>query len=382
MTIPLSLYIHIPWCIKKCPYCDFNSHQAGSDLPEMQYIECLINDLEQELPSIWGRNIQTIFIGGGTPSLFSPDALDYLFQQIHARIPYSPHIEITMEANPGTVEQHKFQEFRKMGINRLSLGIQSFQDEKLQRLGRIHTGTEAHNAINTAKEAGFDNFNLDIMFGLPGQSLEDALHDVKNALTHQPTHFSWYQLTIEPNTHYFQFPPKLPDDDYIWEMQEQGQALLNAAGLHQYEISAYSPDHLQCQHNRNYWLFGDYLGIGAGAHSKITDSALGVVKRKWKIKHPKQYLAAKEFTAGEKIVSSSELPLDFMLNALRLHEPIACALFEERTLLAVDSIQQQLHAAEKLGLITCGVDYFSTTSQGKLFLNDLLQIFSSPDATK
>ena len=376
MKIPLSLYIHIPWCVKKCPYCDFNSHGVQSMIPEMQYADALVQDLEQELPFIWGRNIQTIFIGGGTPSLFSAATLDYLIKQLHARLRFSPTIEITLEANPGTVEQEKFKAFREIGINRLSLGIQSFQDDKLERLGRIHNGTEAMAAINVAKQAGFQNFNLDLMFGLPEQTLEQALSDLKTAISYQPTHLSWYQLTIEPHTHFFQFPPKLPEDDYIWEMQQQGQALLSASHYQQYEISAYSQDNQKCQHNLNYWKFGDYLGIGAGAHSKITDLATGNVTRKWKIKHPKQYLASVEFTAGQKLVPSKELPLEFMLNALRLYQAIPLSLFEERTGLPITYLSKKLSQAEKDGFITLQNGQIMTTSQGKNFLNDLLQIMA------
>lgn len=374
--IPLSLYIHIPWCVKKCPYCDFNSHQANDEIPEIRYVEKLINDFEQEIPTIWGRKIQTIFIGGGTPSLFSPAAFEYLLEQLHARLAYHPDIEITLEANPGTVERNKFTAYRKLGMNRLSLGIQSFQDEKLRLLGRIHNADEAQQAIKAAKLAGFNNFNLDLMFGLPGQTIKEALLDLETAISFNPPHLSWYQLTIEPNTHFFQFPPKLPAEDYIWEMQEAGQALLAAAGYHQYEISAYSQHGFQCKHNRNYWEFGDYLGIGAGAHSKITDKSTGLITRKWKIKHPKQYLQAKEFIAGEKIIPSNELALEFMMNALRLYEPISLQVFKERTSLNLQNILRQIQKAAELGLITWNPEELATTPQGKRFLNDLLQLFA------
>lgn len=373
--IPTSLYIHIPWCVKKCPYCDFNSHAAKDQLPELEYVNALIRDLENDLPLIWGRKIQTIFIGGGTPSLFSSDAIEQLMQQLHARLAFSPTIEITMEANPGTVEQQRFNHYRALGINRLSLGIQSFQDDKLKLLGRIHDSNEAHLAIATAKSAGFDNFNIDLMFGLPTQTLSDALYDLEQAISHRPTHLSWYQLTIEPNTQFFQFPPTLPMDDHIFDIQLAGQKLLAAQGYEQYEISAYSQVKHQSQHNRNYWVFGDYLGIGAGAHSKITDPATGVVTRHWKIKHPKQYLATSTFIAGQQALTTEELPLEFMMNALRLNEKIAIKLFEERTGLPITALKKQLDQAQSKQLLIWADDFIQTTPQGRLYLNDLLALF-------
>jgi putative oxygen-independent coproporphyrinogen III oxidase len=374
MNIPLSLYIHIPWCVKKCPYCDFNSHPLHGEIPELSYIERLIEDIEQELPAIWGRKIKTIFIGGGTPSLFSAAAFEYLFKELSSRLSYLPFPEITLEANPGTVEREKFDSFRKIGINRLSLGIQSFQDNKLMALGRIHTGYEAEKAIEAAKLAGFTNFNLDLMFGLPQQTVADALSDLKTAASYQPTHLSWYQLTIEPNTFFSKFPPTLAHEDDIWEIQEQGQAMI-AAHYHQYEISAYSQQDFQCQHNRNYWEFGDYIGIGAGAHSKITKTDR--VLRKSKIRHPKQYLDAntQNLVAVEKIVHADELPLEFMLNALRLYEAIPFALFEARTGLKLEAILKKLNEAEALGLISLTHESLMTTPLGKRFLNNLLEIF-------
>ncbi len=373
--IPTSLYIHIPWCVEKCPYCDFNSHAARKQLPERDYVNALIKDLENDLPLIWGRKIQSIFIGGGTPSLFSAKALEQLLQELHARLAFSPTIEITLEANPGTVEQQRFIEYRQLGINRLSLGVQSFQDDKLRLLGRIHNSQEAERAIAAAKEAGFDNFNIDLMFGLPSQTLEDALHDVTLAMSHQPTHLSWYQLTIEPNTHFAKFPPKLPLDDHIFEIQIKGQELLQSQGFEQYEISAYSQKKRQCLHNRNYWEFGDYLGIGAGAHSKITDPATGCISRRWKVKHPKQYLKANPFLAGEQLLKTDELPLEFMMNALRLYERVPTALFVERTGLPITSIKQILDEAQRKELLIWNQEYLETTSRGRLYLNDLLDLF-------
>ncbi len=375
MTIPLSLYIHFPWCIKKCPYCDFNSHPINQSLPEEEYIHTLIQDLEQALPTIWGRKITTIFMGGGTPSLFSVEAIDHLLQEINARLPLTPNLEITLEANPSTVEQKKFKAYRQIGINRLSLGIQSFLEDKLHSLGRVHDGKEAREAILIAKEAGFENFNLDLMFGLPEQTPDEALLDLEIALSFQPKHLSWYQLTIESNTYFAQFPPSLPPDDLIWKMQEQGQALLHAHGLSQYEISAYSEPHYQCLHNRNYWEYGDYLGIGAGAHSKITLFDTHQILRKRKIRHPKHYLHGKQFTDEEKIVTDQEKPLEFLLNALRLYEPIPKLLFQERTGLPLSAIEHQINIATQKGLLISTDNALITTELGKRFLNDLLQIF-------
>jgi oxygen-independent coproporphyrinogen-3 oxidase len=373
--IPTSLYIHIPWCVEKCPYCDFNSHAAREQLPESEYVNALIKDLENDLPLIWGRKIQSIFIGGGTPSLFSAKALEQLLQELHARLAFSPAIEITLEANPGTVEQQRFTDYRRLGINRLSLGVQSFQDDKLRLLGRIHDSQEAECAIETAKQAGFDNFNIDLMFGLPTQTLSDALHDLTRAISHQPTHLSWYQLTIEPNTHFAKFPPSLPLDDHIFEMQVKGQELLQSHGFAQYEISAYSQNQRQCLHNRNYWEFGDYLGIGAGAHSKITDPATGCILRRWKVKHPKLYLNANPFLAGEQSLKTEELPLEFMMNALRLYEKVPTTLFVERTGLPIVSIKKILDEAQCKDLLIWNEEYLETTVRGRLYLNDLLALF-------
>lgn len=373
--IPLSLYIHIPWCVKKCPYCDFNSHQARDTIPEDDYTEKLIFDLEQELPQIWGRHIQTVFIGGGTPSLFSPKAYEKLFRNLRARLTFSPNTEITMEVNPGAVEQDRFAGYLDAGINRLSLGIQSFQDDKLLSLGRIHNSTDAITAINHAKKAGFTNFNIDLMYGLPQQSHNDALYDLASAIALEPTHLSWYQLTLEPNTHFAKFPPRLPNDDKIWEIQEKGLALLATTPFKQYEISAFSQQHYQCQHNRNYWEFGDYIGIGAGAHGKVTDFAHGTIKRKWKIKHPKHYLSAIDVVAGVKTLSSEEIALEFMMNALRLNEAVPISLFEERTTLTYSQIETRMAQAVSAGFIETATTQFTTTTLGKQFLNDLVQIF-------
>jgi putative oxygen-independent coproporphyrinogen III oxidase len=372
--VPLTLYIHIPWCIQKCPYCDFNSHKLIGNLPEQDYIATLIKDLEQDLPLVWGRRLSAIFIGGGTPSLFSPNVLEQLLQQIHARLPFS-NIEITLEANPGTVEQQRFEQFYQIGINRLSLGIQSFQDDKLKQLGRIHNGAEAQKAIQAAKLAGFTNFNLDLMHGLPNQNLADALFDLTTAISFSPTHLSWYQLTLEPHTQFYNQPPVLPNEDDIWNIQEQGQQYLADQNYLQYEVSAYSKPGFQCDHNRNYWEFGDYLGIGAGAHSKITDFTQQTITRFWKVKHPKQYLTTQSFIAEKKVVSEQELPFEFMLNALRLNEKIPIKLFERRTGLKLMAIHQSLQQAKQNNLLDWDDTTIYTTELGKRYLNDLISIF-------
>ena len=287
---PLSLYIHLPWCIKKCPYCDFNSHEVPiSGFDEKSYIDALINDLEVELHRMWGRTINSIFIGGGTPSLFLPESLDRLLSSIRARLNLNSNIEITLEANPGAVDAEKFLEYRAVGINRLSLGIQSFDNKSLALLGRIHNSNEARKAIELSKQSGFENFNLDLMFGLPNQTVDNALADLKQAVEQLPTHISWYQLTIEPNTIFSSNPPRLPNDDLIWSIQEQGQIFLQDNNFRQYEISAYARDNRVSIHNINYWQFGDYLGIGAGAHSKITNIAQGQIERFTRHKIQKRY---------------------------------------------------------------------------------------------
>lgn len=375
--IPLSLYIHIPWCVKKCPYCDFNSHNLKTAIPETAYINALITDLQQDLQKlpIMDREIHSIFIGGGTPSLLSPDSLAKLLEDLQKYLRFAKAIEITLEANPGTVEQNKFQGFKQAGINRLSIGIQSFNSDKLKALGRIHDGQEASKAVEAAQRAGFENINLDLMYGLPHQNIAEAIDDLQTALTLNPTHLSWYQLTLEANTAFYHRPPPLPADDLIWEMQLAGQAYLAAQGFHAYEISAYTRN-LPCQHNLNYWLFGDYLGIGAGAHGKITDLSDQTITRTWKTKHPKDYLdAATPFINGQKNLSRAEIPLEFMLNALRLYQPIALDIFTQRCGLNRDAILTQLKTAKARGLLHFDDKAIMTTDLGKRYLNDLLQIF-------
>lgn len=376
---PLSLYIHLPWCVKKCPYCDFNSHEfSPSGFEEDQYIDALIRDLDTELPRVWGRTINTVFIGGGTPSLFSPESLDKLLSAIRARLNIHPAIEITLEANPGTAEAEKFRLFREIGINRLSLGVQSFNDKHLKALGRIHDAAQAHHAIDLAQEAGFENYNIDLMFGLPGQSISDALGDLDKAVAHSPTHISWYQLTIEPNTVFNSKPPTLPNDDDTWSMQEQGQSFLETKGFKQYEISAYAKDKHPALHNLNYWQFGDYLGIGAGAHGKITNVAERKIERYTRHKIPKRYI---ELAGTNAVITETrtlvrdELALEFVMNAFRLTEGVPGQLFSERTGLTLKSAERELLLAEERGLIEWQLNKLKPSPKGIRYLNELLEIF-------
>ncbi len=372
---PLSLYVHIPWCVRKCPYCDFNSHEARTPIPEAEYINALVADLEQDIPRIWGRTVESIFIGGGTPSLFSAEALERLLSQIRALVPLSPAAEITLEANPGTVETEKFMEFHALGINRLSLGIQSFNDSQLALLGRIHGRDEALAAAEAAQTSGFDNFNLDLMFGLPNQTTDEALADVTMAVQLEPTHISLYQLTIEPNTLFHHQPPSLPEDDTIYSMQLRCQDLLMAHGYTQYEISAYAQPGRQCKHNLNYWRFGDYLGIGAGAHGKITDAKRQCITRIRKHRHPQEYLSKSDRISSETTLKRQEVPLEFMMNTLRLREGFESRLFSERTGLPLSNIEKGLRKAEELNLINWDVTAIQPSAQGYRYLNDLVALF-------
>ncbi|MDH4563509.1 radical SAM family heme chaperone HemW [Pseudomonas sp. BN411] len=372
---PLALYVHIPWCVRKCPYCDFNSHAAGSELPEEAYIDALLDDLEQDLGHVHGRELTSIFFGGGTPSLFSANAIGRLLDGVEQRIPFARDIEITLEANPGTFEQAKFAAYRQLGINRLSIGVQSFQEAKLKALGRIHDGDEAVRAADMARKAGFDNFNLDLMHGLPDQSLEDALEDLQTAIAQGPTHLSWYQLTMEPNTVFWNQPPELPEDDILWDIQEAGQALLAEQGYAQYEVSAYARDGLRARHNLNYWTFGDFLGIGAGAHAKLS-SPEGRIIRSWKTRLPKDYLdPAKRFLAGERHLDQNELPFEFLMNVLRLTDGVPAALFTQRTGMPLADLAAARTEAEARGLLLKDPERLVATPEGQLFLNDLLQHF-------
>ena len=372
---PLSLYIHIPWCVRKCPYCDFNSHKAGESLPEKDYVAALLDDLDRDLHWVQGRSIHSIFFGGGTPSLLSVEAYEALFAGLKQRLTFDDDIEITLEANPGTFEAEKFKGYRQLGINRLSIGIQSFRDEQLKALGRIHSADEAIRAVEMARNAGFDNFNLDLMHGLPDQTLDMALADIQQALDLNPTHLSWYQLTIEPNTEYFKYPPKLPEDETLWAIQEAGQKLLAENGFAQYEISAYSQAGTRAKHNLNYWQFGDYLGIGAGAHGKVTLPAQNQILRTAKTRLPKDYLnLAKPFLVSADNIESEDRPLEFMMNALRLYQGTDKQLFSARTGLDFSALSPQYEAAIQEGFLETGPE-IKTTAKGQLFLNALLERF-------
>lgn len=376
--LPLSLYIHIPWCVRKCPYCDFNSHQAQSSLPEDLYVAALLQELDSRLPLIQNRPLKSIFFGGGTPSLFSAQAIGGILEGVAKRIAVSGNLEVTLEANPGTIDQPRFRGFRAAGINRLSLGIQSLQDEKLRILGRIHDRASAIQAVARAKEAGFRHFNLDIMYGLPDQSLEDARQDIQTALDLAPTHFSWYQLTLEPNTAFYRQPPPLPSDDAAWEMQLAGQQILSEAGFRQYEVSAYSLPRQECAHNRNYWEFGDYLGIGAGAHGKLTEPGTGRILRRTKLRHPAHYLEKAghpDAIAGDELVAAQDLPVEFLMNHLRLREGFPITRFGERTGLPVDALQPALDECLAEGLLEWHGESIRCTDHGWNFLDNVLTRF-------
>ncbi|MBY5947532.1 radical SAM family heme chaperone HemW [Photobacterium rosenbergii] len=376
---PLSLYIHIPWCVQKCPYCDFNSHALKTDIPELDYIDALIEDLDTDLAKYGlasqSRELHSIFIGGGTPSLISAPEIGRLLEAVKKRIPFNDNIEITMEANPGTVEAGRFNAYREVGVNRISIGIQSFQDEKLKRLGRIHGSREAITAAGLAQEAGLDSFNIDLMHGLPDQSIDDALSDLKQAIALEPPHLSWYQLTIEPNTLFYSKPPVLPDDDDLWEIFEQGHKLLAEAAYVQYEISGYSKPGRQCRHNLNYWRFGDYLGIGCGAHGKLS-FADGTITRTVKVKHPRGYLnQSKPYLDQEIQVDASERPFEFFMNRFRLLEACPKQDYVERTGLPLASIEGPINWALEQNYLEDKGDEWQITEHGKLFLNDLLAAF-------
>jgi oxygen-independent coproporphyrinogen-3 oxidase len=369
---PLALYVHLPWCVRKCPYCDFNSHERSDALPEREYVDALVADLEAMLPAVWGRRVVSVFIGGGTPSLFSPGAIDRLLAAARARLALEPGAEVTLEANPGTAEAGRFRGYRDAGVNRLSLGIQSFDDEKLRALGRIHSATEARRAIEMA-QASFDNVNLDLMYGLPGQTLEQARADFRQALAFGTTHLSAYELTVEPNTVFYNRPPPgIPGHDVSADMQLAVEELAGAAGFEHYETSAFARPRRRCRHNLNYWEFGDYLGLGAGAHGKL--SFADRVTRHERAKQPRDYMAAAG-RAQEKTVAPRELPFEFMLNALRLVEGVPEGLFAERTGLPGASILGKLRSAREKGLLEEDALRIRPTRRGRLFLNELLQQF-------
>ncbi|MBX9401816.1 radical SAM family heme chaperone HemW [Lysobacter sp. BMK333-48F3] len=378
-TPPLSLYVHLPWCVRKCPYCDFNSHEGRGPLPFQAYVDALIADLEHDLPLVWGRPVHSVFFGGGTPSLFPPEFVDRFLQAAAARLRLAPGCEITLETNPGTAEHGRFELYRAAGVNRLSFGIQSFDDDCLRRLGRIHDSAEAEAAVKLAQDAGFDNLNLDLMYALPGQSLAMAERDLERAFALQPAHISHYQLTLEPNTVFAARPPQgIPDEDGAWDIQEHCQALLAAQGYAQYEVSAYAREGRRCAHNLNYWRYGDYLGIGAGAHGKITLGAEQAILRRWKHKHPTQYLAAAGSAAaigGDDRIGPERRPFEYMLNLLRLVEGFALSDFEARTGLPRAAIATQLAQAADAGWLECDGERVRPTELGRRFTNDVVALF-------
>lgn len=374
---PLSLYIHIPWCIKKCPYCDFNSHSLKNGLPEDAYIDALLSDLQLELPNIWGRHIETIFFGGGTPSLFSAQSIDRLLSGVRSLVRLQPEAEITLEANPGTFEIEKFQGFKDAGITRLSIGVQSFNDDMLTRLGRVHNGGEALRAIDTALKL-FEKVNIDLMYALPKQTVQTALNDVETAIATGASHISAYHLTMEPNTPFGHTPPQgLPQDEAALDIEDAVHDALEGAGFIHYETSAFAKTGMQCRHNLNYWQFGDYLGIGAGAHGKI--SYPDRIERTVRRRHPNDYLAAMHDNPAQaverKTVASDDLPFEFMMNALRLTDGVPAAMLQERTGIPAAKIMAQIETARKRRLLEPDPTVFRPTEQGRLFLNDLLQCF-------
>ncbi|MDQ2076598.1 radical SAM family heme chaperone HemW [Marinimicrobium sp. ABcell2] len=384
---PLALYVHIPWCVRKCPYCDFNSHQAGQTLPEAEYRAALRADLESDRILAQGRPLTSIFFGGGTPSLFSAATIAGILEDAEELIGFTPDIEITLEANPGTFEQERFRAYRAAGVNRLSIGIQSFDPQKLARLGRIHGGEEALSAVGVARRAGFDNLNLDLMHGLPDQDTRGARADLQQALDLGPEHVSWYQLTIEPNTAFYNAPPVLPEENSLADIQASGESLLAEAGYAQYEVSAYARPGRQARHNLNYWRYGDYLGVGAGAHGKITLPEQAQILRLWKTRLPKHYLEkgkpsagvtehSNPFMAGQEFMEPQARPLDFLLNALRLNEGVTAEIFRERTGLGMDALEPQWSELRTLGLVGSDNSRLTTTALGRRFLNDVLGRYS------
>jgi putative oxygen-independent coproporphyrinogen III oxidase len=401
---PLSLYVHIPWCVKKCPYCDFNSHNAPAALPQDEYVAALLADLdldmrEQKAALTPGRSLRSIFFGGGTPSLFAPDRIARILDGVAARLAFAADIEITLETNPGTIEHGSFAGYRRAGVNRISFGIQSFDDEALGRIGRIHDAAQAENAVKQAQDDGFHNINLDLMYALPSQTLAQALADVEKATMLQTPHLSHYQLTLEPNTQFAASPPPLPDDDSAWDMQEACQAMLATAGFGQYEVSAYAKAGYECRHNLNYWRFGDYLGIGAGAHAKMTEAAEPEeenrpardahpaahlnVRRRWKVRSPRGYLdhaRGPRRIGGDNAIDPAQLPFEFMLNALRLPRGFALSDFEAATGLTRESIAAQLQRAVKRGWLVIDGECVRPTDPGQRFLNDVIGSFLPEDS--
>jgi len=373
---PLTLYAHLPWCARKCPYCDFNSHVGDQALPEDRYIDALLADLDLQLPRAGDRPLQSVFIGGGTPSLFTPGAIARLLEGISARMPMAGDVEVTLEANPGTVEQARFAGFRSAGVNRLSVGVQSLQDDHLRALGRIHDAAEARRAVANALDAGLDSVNLDLMYGLPGQTPGQAAADVDAAIALGPDHISYYQLTLEPDTRFYRYPPELPHEDDLWQMQVEGQRRLAEAGYGQYEVSAYARQGHRCRHNLNYWAFGDYLGIGAGAHGKMT-SVEGAIVRDWRHRHPQTYMAKASYepAGGRRQLDSGDAIFEFMLNALRLTDGFPLSLFVSRTGLPARAIRGAIDEAVGRGLLSERDGWLRPTPLGQRFLNDLMTLF-------
>lgn len=378
---PLALYIHIPWCVRKCPYCDFNSHEQKNALPIAEYISALQRDLEQDLPLVWGRTVHSVFFGGGTPSLFSGAAIGEILSMASSRLRFAPNCEITMECNPGTVEHDRFENYLSAGVNRLSFGVQSFDDGCLERLGRIHNAAKAIDAVRKAQDAGFENINLDLMYALPEQSLAMALNDVEQAIALNPQHLSHYQLTLEPNTLFAAKPPKgIPEMDDAWDMQERCIELMQANGYGQYEVSAYAKAGKRCQHNLNYWQYGDYLGIGAGAHGKISSGATGEILRRWKPKNPREYIASagtQQGIGGDETIMPNARPFDYMLNTLRLVDGFSLNDFEYRTGLSRESIALELQKAFAEQWLCQDADWIKPTELGMRFANDVMGLFLS-----
>ncbi|TMP29668.1 YggW family oxidoreductase [Pseudoalteromonas rubra] len=373
---PLSLYIHVPWCVQKCPYCDFNSHGQKGEIPEQEYIQHLLADLRADLPLVQGRKLHSIFIGGGTPSLLSGAAYTQLLGEIEALIGFADDIEVTLEANPGTVETDRFKHYVAAGINRISIGVQSLQADKLKALGRIHGEQEARHAAFEAHDAGLNSFNMDLMHGLPDQSVADALSDLQQVIDLNPPHLSWYQLTIEPNTQFASKPPTLPQDEILWDIQEQGQALLAKHGYQQYEISGYAKAGYQCRHNLNYWQFGDYLGIGCGAHGKITQPDSNEIVRTVKVKHPRGYMdLTKPYLYDSWQVEPADRPFEFFMNCFRLHEPCEKQDFCDYTGLSLSDIEPAIVQAIEQELLIDQGDSWLVTIKGHRYLNDLLELF-------
>jgi putative oxygen-independent coproporphyrinogen III oxidase len=374
--MPLSLYIHFPWCIRKCPYCDFNSYKLTTELDEPTYINALIADLKKDLSLAQDREIISIFMGGGTPSLFSPESMERLLTTVRQHLSLRTDCEITMEMNPGAVEHGNLAGYREAGINRLSIGVQSFNAKQLKTLGRVHNNTEAIEIVGKSQQAGFDNINLDLMYALPQQTVEEALDDLQQATQLQTQHLSWYHLTIEPNTEFYRRPPQVPDEDTSIEIEIAGKELLKKSGFDQYEISAFCHQAKQCQHNRNYWEFGDYLGIGAGAHAKITDLETMQITRYWKQRTPRNYLNSDQnFVAGERILTPEDKVTEFMFNTLRLTDGFSAALFSERTGLPLLDIEKMLAKAQKKGFLQITNTNITPTALGLQYLNDMVQLF-------